>query len=225
MSKTLVANPLWGLKGIPARIILDKKSLTIKNGIIGGKSMPYNSISSVEFHAVNSLTLAGTITIIPYRGAEVKADGFYKGQFKTIKQAVEDGYFDDSNDIGEENYQQYENNSGSSHRDNFVEQPSLQQTLQEVDINDEESIANTLNMLIGTIESEDTKDIQIIKEAKTKYNNLLGILRTGYPSNKLLPFFESKPKEWKEKERKQNLLVLYILLGFMLFFALVFLLV
>ena len=80
-------------------------------------------------------------------------------------------------------------------------------------------------MLIGTIESEDTKDIQIIKEAKTKYNNLLGILRTGYPSNKLLPFFESKPKEWKEKERKQNLLVLYILLGFMLFFALVFLLV
>ena len=169
MSKSLVANPLWGLKGVPARIILDKKSLTIKNGIIGGKSMPYNSISSVEFHAVNSLTLAGTITIIPYRGAEVKADGFYKGQFKTIKQAVEVGYFDDSNDIEEENYQQYENNSGSSHSDNFVEQPTLQQTLQEVEINDEKSIANTLNMLIGTIESEDTKDIQIIKEAKTNY--------------------------------------------------------
>lgn len=225
MSKTLVANPVWGLKGIPTRIILDKKSLTIKNGIIGGKSMPYNSISSVEFQAVNSLTLAGTITIIPYRGAEVKANGFYKGQFKKVKQAVEDGYFDDSNDSGEDNYQQYENNSGSSQNSNFVEQSSPQRPLQEVDINDEESIANTLNMLIGTIESENTKDIQIIKEAKTKYNNLLGILRTGYPSNKLLPFFESKSKEWKDKERKENLLVLYILLGFMLFFALVFLLV
>ena len=225
MSKTLVANPVWGLKGIPTRIILDKKSLTIKNGIIGGKSMPYNSISSVEFQAVNSLTLAGTITIIPYRGAEVKANGFYKGQFKKVKQAVEDGYFDDSNDSGEDNYQQYENNSGSSQNSIFVEQSSPQRPLQEVDINDEESIANTLNMLIGTIESENTKDIQIIKEAKTKYNNLLGILRTGYPSNKLLPFFESKSKEWKEKERKENLLVLYILLGFMLFFALVFLLV
>ena len=187
--------------------------------------MPYNSISSVEFQAVNSLTLAGTITIIPYRGAEVKANGFYKGQFKKVKQAVEDGYFDDSNDSGEDNYQQYENNSGSSQNSNFVEQSSPQRPLQEVDINDEESIANTLNMLIGTIESENTKDIQIIKEAKTKYNNLLGILRTGYPSNKLLSFFESKSKEWKDKERKENLLVLYILLGFMLFFALVFLLV
>lgn len=111
------------------------------------------------------------------------------------------------------------------HIANFVEQPPLQKTLQEVDINDEESITNTLNMLIGTIESEDTKDIKIIQEAKTKYNNLLGILQTGYPNNNLLPLFESKPKEWHESEHKQNLIVLCVLLGFILFFALVFLLV
>lgn len=82
MSKTLVANPLWGVKGIPTRIILDKKSLTIKNGIIGGKSLSYKSILSVEFQPLNSLTLAGTITIIPYRGAEVKAKASIKDSLK-----------------------------------------------------------------------------------------------------------------------------------------------
>lgn len=204
MSKTLVANPLWGLKGIPTRIILDKKSLTIKNGLIGGKSMPYNSISSVEFHAVNSLTLAGTITIIPNRGAEVKADGFYKGQFKTIKQAVEDGYFDDSNDIGEENHQQYENNSGSSHSDNFVEQPSLQKTLQEVDINDENSLTNALNRIISTIDAPGAIDVSVKESSLAKYNNYLGMLKASYPNNKLIPFFESKIPEWKQKDKEHT---------------------
>ena len=96
MSKTLVANPVWGLKGIPARIIMETKALTVKTGVFGGKSIPYSNISSVNFTGANSLTLAGTIEIIPFRGSVIKADGFYKSQYKQVKQAVENGYFDDS---------------------------------------------------------------------------------------------------------------------------------
>ena len=98
MPKTLVANPLWGLKGVPARIILDKKSLTIKNGIIGSKSIPYENISSIEFSGANSLTLAGSIEILPFRGQLIKADGFTRSQFKVVKQAIDDGYYEDNDD-------------------------------------------------------------------------------------------------------------------------------
>jgi hypothetical protein len=222
MSKTLVANPVWGLKGIPTRIILDKKSLTIKNGIIGGKSMPYNSISSVEFQAVNSLTLAGTITIIPYRGAEVKANGFYKGEFKKVKQAVEDGYFDDSNDSGEDNYQQYENNSGSSQNSNFVEQSSPQRPLQEVDINDENSLTNALNSIISTIDAPGAIDVSVKESSLAKYNNYLGMLKASYPNNKLIPFFQRKILEWKQKDKEHTKMLfkylIYMAIAFVVLF-------
>ena len=115
MSKTLVANPLWGLKGIPTRIILDKKSLTIKNGIIGGKSMPYNSIDAP-----------------------------------------------------------------------------------------------------GAI------DVSVKESPLAKYNNYLGMLKASYPNNKLIPFFESKIPEWKQKDKEHTKMLfkylIYMAIAFVVLF-------
>lgn len=96
MSKTLVANPVAGLSGVPARIILDKKGLTIKNGLLGSKSFPYSSIESVSFTGANSLTLSGSIVIVPWKGSQISLLGFYRNQFKQVQQAVSDGYYEDS---------------------------------------------------------------------------------------------------------------------------------
>ena len=95
MSKTIVANPIAGLKGIPARITLEENSLTIKSGLFGAKSLPYSSIESVSFTGVDSLTLSGSIVISPMKGQSIKLFGFYKSQFSEVQRAVTNGYYSD----------------------------------------------------------------------------------------------------------------------------------
>ena len=216
MSKTLVANPLWGLKGVPARIILEKKSLTIKSGIIGSKSLPYENISSIEFSGAISLTLAGTIKIIPYRGSTIEADGFTRSQFKVVKQAVDDGYYDDdSAGIIDESFDENEgdeSDEGTIHQEKqsrIEEKPIINSEGEkilnkDVDITDENELVKALNSLVATIETKGERDGDVEKVGKTKFENYLAILRTSFPDNKLIPYFSSKPTEWKNKEKKET---------------------
>ena len=92
----MVANPVAGLQGVPPRIKLEAKSLTVKTGVIGGSTtLLYSNIAEVRFNMLSSLTLSGTLIIVPYRGADIKLMGFYKKQYLQVKQAVENGYFAD----------------------------------------------------------------------------------------------------------------------------------
>lgn len=213
MSKTLVANPLWGLKGVPARIILDKNSLTIKSGVLGSKSLPYENISSIEFSGANSLTLAGSITIIPYRGSSLKADGFTRSQFKLMKQAVDDGYYEDNGDDTTD--EAYDDNGGNersvSQEKHSAEEEKPIINLEgekvlnmDVDITNENELVKALNSLVATIETKGERDGDVEKAGKTKFESYLAILRTSFPDNKLIPFFSSKPTEWKNKEKKET---------------------
>lgn len=92
MSKTLTANPIAGLKGVPARIILDSNSLTVKTGLVGsGTTIPYRSIASVNFKRELSTTGSGSITITPFTSSPIKVIGFYKSQFDEVQRAVSAG--------------------------------------------------------------------------------------------------------------------------------------
>jgi hypothetical protein len=223
MSKTLVANPLWGLKGVPARIILEKNSLTIKSGIIGSKSLPYENISTIEFSGANSLTLSGTIKIIPFRGQSIKADGFTRSQFKIVKQAVDDGcYEDDGGDIMDESCD--DNGCDESKRrtvnqknqSRIEEKPVInlegEKILNmDVDITNENELVRALNSLVAIVETKGERNDDVEKAGKTKFENYLAILRTSFPDNKLIPYFSSKPTEWKNKEKKETKTIIILL--------------
>lgn len=212
MSKTLIANPLWGLKGVPARIILERNSLTIKSGIIGSKSLPYENISVIEFSGANSLTLAGTIKIIPYRGQSIQADGFTRSQFKVVKQAVDDGYYEDNGDDITDEADYNEDNDRTVNREKQSREKENEPIINsegekilnmDVDITDENELVKALNSLVATIEAKGERDGDVEKAGKTKFENYLAILRTSFPDNKLIPYFSSKPTEWKNKEKKE----------------------
>ncbi len=212
MSNTLIANPLWGLKGVPARIILERNSLTIKSGIIGSKSIPYENISLIEFSGANSLTLAGTIKIIPYRGQSIQADGFTRSQFKVVKQAVDDGYYEDNGDgitdeadYNEDNDRTVNREKQSREKENepIINSEGEKILNMDVDITDENELVKALNSLVATIEAKGERDGDVEKAGKTKFENYLAILRTSFPDNKLIPYFSSKPTEWKNKEKKE----------------------
>lgn len=213
MSKTLIANPLWGLKGVPARIILERNSLTIKSGIIGSKSLPYENISLIEFSGANSLTLAGTIKIIPYRGQSIQADGFTRSQFKVVKQAVDDGYYEDNGDetIDETDYNEDDDrtvNRGKQSREKenepIINSEGEKILNMDVDITDENELVKALNMLISTIEIKGERSYEVEDAGKAKFENLLMILRTNFPNNKLIPYFSAKPIEWKNKKNSDS---------------------
>ena len=212
MSKTLIANPLWGLKGVPARIILERNSLTIKSGIIGRKSIPYENISLIEFSGANSLTLAGTIKIIPYRGQSIQADGFTRSQFKVVKQAVDDGYYEDNGDDITDEADYNEDNDRTVNREKQSREKENEPIINsegekilnmDVDITDENELVKALNSLVATIEAKGERDGDVEKAGKTKFENYLAILRTSFPDNKLISYFSSKPTEWKNKEKKE----------------------
>jgi hypothetical protein len=212
MSNTLIANPLWGLKGVPARIILERNSLTIKSGIIGSKSIPYENISLIEFSGANSLTLAGTIKIIPYRGQSIQADGFTRSQFKVVKQAVDDGYYEDNGDDITDEADYNEDNDRTVNREKQSREKENEPIINsegekilnmDVDITDENELVKALNSLVATIEAKGERDGDVEKAGKTKFENYLAILRTSFPDNKLIPYFSSKPTEWKNKEKKE----------------------
>jgi len=212
MSNTLIANPLWGLKGVPARIILERNSLTIKSGIIGSKSIPYENISLIEFSGANSLTLAGTIKIIPYRGQSIQADGFTRSQFKVVKQAVDDGYYEDNGDDITDEADYNEDNDRTVNREKQSREKENEPIINsegekilnmDVDITDENELVKALNSLVAIIEAKGERDGDVEKAGKTKFENYLAILRTSFPDNKLIPYFSSKPTEWKNKEKKE----------------------
>lgn len=222
MAKTLTANPLWGLQGIPARIVLEKNGLTIKTGVMGGgKTIPYSNISSVDFSGMNSVTLSGTIEITPFRGQTIKLNGFSRSDYNLVKDAFDNGFFDDDDGSGNN-----ENNSAdidSDDVDDEYEQKSAQienkidaVVNMDVDVSDENGLTSSLYKLITVIESKDDVETNNVEEAKKdarkKFATDLQILKLTYPNNKLIPFFESKIPEWAEIDRKKKKKTLILVL-------------
>lgn len=223
MAKTLTANPLWGLQGVPARIVLERNGLTIKTGVMGGgKTIPYSNISNVDFSGMNSVTLSGTIEITPFRGQTIKLNGFSRSDYNLVKDAVDNGSFDDGDDGG--NAGSNNSTSKKANIDDEYEQKSAQienkidsVVNMDVNVSDESELTNSLYKLINVIEAKENVESHNVedarKDARKKFNTDLRILKLTYPNNKLIPFFESKIPEWAEIDRKKKKQTLYILLG------------
>jgi hypothetical protein len=61
------------------------------------------------------------------------------------------------------------------------------------------------------------KNIVEYKAAKSKFESGLLMCKMIDPTNSKLVTLEGKPKEWEEKNRKKNILILKILVGLFLF--------
>lgn len=184
--------------------------MTIKTGIASSKSYPYSAIANVRHEGLTSLN--STLYIEPYRGSEIKLLGFSKKDFKVIQQAVSDGYFDDTDSLSETDEEKtFDKSDSIGHETNALksEQNILNSEGEDVlkmnvDISNENELVNALNSLITIIETKGERDADVEDAGKAKYANFLAVLRTSYPQNKLLPYFESKPVEWKNKDRKET---------------------
>lgn len=220
--------------GLPPRIILDRTSLTIKTGVANSKTLPYSSISDVRL--TGGLTsVTSSLFIVPFRGAEIRVDGFSRKDFNLIKQAVADGYFED--DFQEGDNEETDNTPVEEQHSSFKKQVAeeasdsieINQIVTEsdrdiekilnmvIDPSDEKSLVNNLNSLIDIIEIKSDK--KVVKTALSKYENNLKILQLTYPDNRLNPYFSAKPAEWKEakqKRTKKNLIKWAIILGVIL---------
>ena len=221
MSKTLTAN--LGLSAValslPPRITLERNSMTIKTGVASSKSYPYSAIAEVRHKGLTSLN--STLYILPYRGAEIKLLGFSKSDFKLIQQAVADGFFDDANAFSktddeeafdESDSRSFENNV-SKKEQNILNSEGEDVLKMNVDISNENELVNALNSLITIIETKGERSADVEDAGKAKFANLLAVLRTSHPQNKLLPYFESKPIEWKKKNSKTILIALICIFG------------
>lgn len=220
MSKVLVANPVAGLQGVPPRIKLDAKSLTVKTGLIGGNTtLLYSNIAEVRFQMVSSLTLSGTIIIVPYRGADIKLIGFYKKQYLIVKQAVENGYFagGGGNDDDPEEKAVAKNAPTEYEQKQAVKTARLNSQIDSVRgigvSSDEEGMVETLNKLLSVLDEtattktgEESEKGELRETAKKKFDSQLQMLCMVYPENKMIPYYKAKVQEWTEAEntRKAN---------------------
>lgn len=101
---------LWGSPASGRIIVLERNGLTVKEGgiIKKGDFFPYAKISSVSHDC--PLVGFGTITLyIGYR--KVEAYGFTRGQAKQVQDAVNAGFYDDSDaeDNSDNSYDQMNN--------------------------------------------------------------------------------------------------------------------
>lgn len=217
MSKTLTAN--LGLSAValslPPRITLERKSMTIKTGVASSKSYPYSAIAEVRHTGLTSLYIQ------PYRGAEIKLLGFSKSDFRLIQQAVADGFFDDADLPSKTDDEKTFDETDSICHEKST--PKMDQTIlnsegedvlkMNVDISNENELVSALNSLITIIETKGERSADVEDAGKAKFANLLAVLRTSFPQNKLLPYFESKPIEWKKKNSKTILIAIICILG------------
>ena len=238
MSKKLTGNVVLSTVGasLPPRIILDRKSLTIKTGIANSQTLPYSSINDVRLKS-GLTSLNSELYIIPNRGEEIKLFGFSRSDYKLIKQAVSDGYFEDSSEYDDTEeempIQNQPSNSPKQVNDEQAINNGFDQVMSEnekdikkiidmeIDPSDEKALVKNLNALVDIIEIKSNK--KVVKTALAKFENNLKILQLTYPENKLIPFFTSKPIEWKEakqKKRKKKLIKWAIFLGVILLFFL-----
>ena len=61
------------------------------------------------------------------------------------------------------------------------------------------------------------RDEKVKKAGESRFKTYLAILCASFPDNNLIPYFSSKPTEWKDKEKKRlkTLLIGFaIMLGF-----------
>ena len=218
MSKGLVANPVAGLQGVPPRIKLDAKSLTVKTGLIGGNTtLLYSNIAEVRFQMVSSLTLSGTIIIVPYRGADIKLIGFYKKQYLIVKQAVENGYFagGGGNDNDPEEKAVAKNAPTEYEQKQAVKTARLNSqidSVREIGVSsDEEGMVETLNKLLSVLDEtattktgEESEKGELREAAKKKFDSQLQMLCMVYPENKMIPYYKAKVQEWTEAEKTRK---------------------
>lgn len=201
--------------------------MTIKTGIASSKSYPYSAIANVRHEGLTSLN--STLYIQPYRGAEIKLLGGSRKDFKLIQQAIADGYFEDTNLLyktdKEEAFDETDEEEAFDETDSLDHEkntPKKEQSILDseaedvlrmnVDISNENELANALNSLIAIIETKGERSADVGNAGKAKFSNLLAVLCTSYPQNKLLPYFESKPAEWKDKDRKELMRIVKALL-------------
>lgn len=72
----------------------------------------------------------------------------------------------------------------------------------EVDITNENELIRALNSLAAIVETEGESDVGVKKAGQSRFKNYLAILCASFPNNKLIPYYSSKPTEWKNMEKK-----------------------